>query len=64
MNLKVSYIRQYCIKTDERYYNIDFYLPDYGLAIEYNGEQHYKFSQYFHKTEEILLNKKTERFRK
>ncbi len=31
---------------------IDVYLPDEMLAIEANGEQHYRFCPYFHKTEE------------
>ena len=26
---------------------IDFYLPDYNMFIEYNGEQHYKDTKYF-----------------
>ena len=25
----------------------DFYLPDYNLIIEYNGEQHYLENKYF-----------------
>lgn len=29
---------------------IDFYLPDHNTFIEYNGKQHYKYVQYFHKT--------------
>lgn len=56
--LGINYIRQYCIKTDKRHYSIDFYLPEYNLAIEYNGEQHYKFSPYFHKTEENFIKQK------
>jgi len=36
-------IRQHRIKTQERGYQfIDFYLPDHNMAIEYDGEQHYK----------------------
>lgn len=27
----------------------DFYLPDFNLAIEYNGKQHYSFISFFHK---------------
>lgn len=29
---------------------VDFYLIDYNVVIEYDGEQHYKFVEYFHKT--------------
>lgn len=56
--LGINYIWQYCIKTDKKHYNIDFYLPEYNLAIEHNGEQHYKFSPYFHKTEENFIKQK------
>lgn len=28
-------------------YRFDFYLPDYNLAIEYQGEQHYRDNGYF-----------------
>ncbi len=28
----------------------DFYLPDYNICIEYDGEQHYKHITFFHKT--------------
>lgn len=27
----------------------DIFIPDKKLLIEYNGEQHYKFSRFFHK---------------
>lgn len=29
---------------------VDFYLPSLNMVIEYDGEQHYKFVPYFHKT--------------
>ena len=41
---KIEYIKEYKI-SECRYKNVlpfDFYLPDYNLCIEYNGEQHYK----------------------
>lgn len=41
---------------------IDIFIPDLGIAIEYNGEQHYKFISHFHKDEidwnkSVLLDK-------
>lgn len=30
----------------------DAYFPEYNLALEYNGELHYEYSSYFHKTKE------------
>lgn len=41
---------------------VDFYLVDYNVVIEYDGEQHYKFVPYFHKTIENF-NKCVERDR-
>lgn len=48
----IEYIRQYYIKelspndTQQRFF-IDFYIPSRKLAIEYNGEQHYKSIEFF-----------------
>jgi 3-hydroxyacyl-CoA dehydrogenase len=36
--------------ANELYY--DFYLPNYNLLIEFHGEQHYKYSPFFHKNDE------------
>ena len=33
-------------------YRFDFYLPKEKIAIEFDGLQHYKFIEYFHKTKE------------
>jgi hypothetical protein len=37
---------------------LDCYNPELRLAVEYNGEQHYKFIPYFHKNKESFLNQK------
>lgn len=37
---------------------LDLYNPELKLAIEYNGEQHYKFIPYFHKSKEAFYNLK------
>lgn len=29
---------------------VDFYLPEDNIIIEYDGEQHYNYVEYFHKT--------------
>lgn len=36
----------------------DFYLPEYNLLIEYQGEQHKKRVEYFHKTKEDFNRQK------
>lgn len=35
---------------------VDFYLPDYNIAIEADGIQHIERIEYFHKTEEDFLS--------
>lgn len=37
---------------------LDCFCPELGLALEYNGAQHYKFVPYFHKNKEAFLNQK------
>lgn len=47
---KIRYISQYRIKNPfegRSYIDIDFYLPDYNIFIEYNGKQHYVPIEYF-----------------
>lgn len=31
---------------------VDFYIPSMSIAIEYDGQQHYNYIEYFHKTTE------------
>lgn len=57
-SLNLSYERQYKISANNRYYKLDFYIPSYNIVIEYNGKQHYKFSPFFHKTEDDFLKQK------
>ena len=35
---------------------LDIYNDDLKVAIEYNGQQHYKYTPYFHKNEEAFRN--------
>lgn len=42
-----------CLSPKNKYLPFDFYLPDYNILIEYDGEQHYKVS--FGQNEEKLL---------
>lgn len=44
---EIKYIAQYFVKTEDSKFYIDFYLPDYNVFIEYNGEQHYIPIEYF-----------------
>lgn len=40
-DMQVTYKPEYCINIKEHKLRFDFYLPDYNLFIEYDGEQHY-----------------------
>lgn len=48
INFKTQFSFKKCInpKTQKRMY-FDFYLPDYSCCIEYDGEQHFKESDFF-----------------
>jgi hypothetical protein len=35
---------------------LDCFNADLGLAVEYNGQQHYRFTPYFHKNKEAFHN--------
>lgn len=46
---------------------VDLYIPSLGIAVEYNGAQHYKFIPHFHSCEEdffysLKLDKKKQDF--
>ena len=44
--LKISYVREHTFKWLGKQ-RLDFYLPDYNIAIEYQGEQHFHPVKYF-----------------
>lgn len=39
---KIEYKSEYTVYIGDNYYRYDFYLPQYNLFIEYDGQQHYK----------------------
>lgn len=43
---KIENKSEYTIFIGDNYYRFDFYLPQYNLFIEYDGEQHYKPVRY------------------
>lgn len=52
-NHHVNFVPQYSIPNENlfckrKHLMVDFYLPDYRMFIEMNGEQHYKNIAYFH----------------
>lgn len=46
-NQNINFIHQYNLNIDEHHLTIDFYIPQYDLYIEYNGEQHYNPVAFF-----------------
>lgn len=51
----IKYVRQYTVGDNNRF-RYDFYLPDHNVLIEYNGVQHYHYTDYFHKDNEGFMN--------
>lgn len=52
--LNINYIYQ-AKRNNLKWLNsltLDFYLPDYNIAIECQGEQHFKYIPFFFKNEE------------
>ena len=52
-NHHINFVPQYSIPNENlfckrKHLMVDFYLPDYRMFIEMNGEQHYKKIAYFH----------------
>ena len=51
-NEKIPFEQEKSFSEDKKvkYYRFDFYLPNQQICIEFQGEQHYHYSQFFHKT--------------
>lgn len=41
-DIKIEYKSEYTVFIGDNYYRYDFYLPQYNLFIEYDGQQHYE----------------------
>lgn len=52
-SLNINFEREKIFKNckDKRYLPFDFYLPDYNICIEYDGEQHYGINRTFKLTD-------------
>lgn len=48
-NNEIKYVAQkkFSNLKDKSYLSYDFYLPEYNMLIEYQGEQHYRKNKYF-----------------
>lgn len=53
--LQIDYIPQKTFAPlNKSKYRFDFFLPDYNLAIEYQGEQHYRENNFFKESYEAI----------
>lgn len=55
-DMKILHNSKYVVEIDGINYRYDFYLPDYNLMIEYDGEQHF-FPVNFGKWDELELQR-------
>lgn len=54
--IRPDFLRNHVIGTNNL--ELDCYNHDLKLAVEYNGQQHYKFTPYFHKSYDAFHNQK------
>lgn len=48
LDKKIPFVTEYSFQVNKgSYYRFDFYLEDKKIAIEYNGEQHYRENHFF-----------------
>ena len=54
---------QYKIPTPSRKYSyrLDFYIPEYKIGIEYQGEQHYQVVEFFGGEEKLILQQERDK---
>jgi len=58
MSSNIKFIKNYKVIINKRRFFIDFFLPDLRIAIEYNGEQHYKPIKIFGGCNALVKQKK------
>lgn len=58
---KDSYFTEFTwdwLRSKNNFMFVDFYIPAKNLVIEYDGEQHYRMTKIFHKTQKDFENQK------
>lgn len=53
-NNGIDFKSEHTVWIGDNYYRFDFYLPQYNLFIEYDGEQHYKPVRYYNQSDEAV----------
>lgn len=54
----IIYKQQWWYPDESHRYKYDFYLPEQNIIIEFHGKQHYKFMDFFYKSEEEFRQRK------
>lgn len=64
-NNNINYKYQYIFDDCKNIHPLpfDFYLPDYNICIEYNGEQHYRAVEYFGSAKSFRKQKKRDKIK-
>ena len=52
---KIEHKDEHIVYIDDNYYRYDFYLPQYNLFIEYDGEQHFKPVRFYGNEEDAEI---------
>lgn len=50
--IRENYRPDWLVSSDKTFLELDFYIEELNIAFEVQGEQHYKFVPFFHKSEE------------
>lgn len=52
-----------CLSPNGNFLRFDFYLPDYNLCIEFDGEQHFKTNEYFGGEEKLKIQQNNDQIK-
>ena len=63
-SIKYESQKKFSDLKDKTYLSYDFYLPDYNILIEYQGEQHYKAFDYFGGKEKFKKQQKHDKLKR
>ncbi len=65
-NNNIKYIRQYTIDMcrNKKPLRFDFYLPQYSIIVEFQGEQHFQAFKYFGGTEKFMKIQHNDKIKK
>lgn len=49
---------KYSISNNLKYYRYDFFLPQYNILIEFDGDQHFNYTPLFHRTKDEYITRR------